>query len=209
MASITIYSGPMFAGKSESLIGLLNTRGKYTSKFLIKHSVDTRACNGMMLSTHGNKKITCFNIGQVTTSDDEECMMKVLEDVKDVLSCNGKVLVCVDEGQFYGDELPKFLTILRDDKAYEHVTCVVAMLDYTFERKPFPMYLRCKEIVSKEVKMTSDCKHPKCRNPIKTATFSKLLKQKDFAGKGDGNTVIIGGSDLYQSSCEECFDKEW
>lgn len=97
--------------------------------------------------------------------------------------------VGIDEGQFFPDLVPFCNALVKLGKVV-----VVAALDGTFERKPFPPVVELIPYCKRVHKLLAICAC--CGND---AAFTRRLSSRK-------ETEIIGGSELYHANCGDCFD---
>lgn len=135
--SITLFLGPMFAGKSTELLRSAR-KAKYSRKkcILIKHSKDDRYAESQVVTHDG------------VTYDAISCTR--LFDLKD--QCMDSDWVLIDEGQFFQD-IPEFADLM----AKNGKRVVIAALDGTFERKPFNRILEVVPLAENVLKLTANC----------------------------------------------------
>lgn len=176
--SIHVIKGPMFSGKTTELFRrICRHRVADEPCLVIKHSHDNRYTKEPLLaSTHDRfmmrADVTCTELVQVPEED--------LERV---------TVVAIDEGQFFSDLYERF-----DDWATRlHLTVIVAALDTTFERLPFPEVSRLvstAEYVDKLLAVCFVCK--------KNAAFTRRLGHET-------KLEVIGGADMYAAVCRRCY----
>lgn len=98
-------------------------------------------------------------------------------------------VIGIDEGQFFSDLVPFCQALVKRGKIV-----VVAALDGTFERKPFPPIVDLIPYCKKVRKLSAIC--ALCGEE---AAFTRRLNEEK-------KVEIIGGSDLYHANCEDCFN---
>lgn len=179
-----MYDGPMFSSKTESLIDELNTK-RPVYKFLVKPILDTRS-----YMTHG-KKCLKWQIRAIT-----------LDKMREILSLNmiDDYLICIDEAQFYGEEIIDFIDSIKTNS---HITCRIALLDYTFELKEWPIYIQLKSLGIKEKKLTANCQEPECDYAVGSAIYTRLNIDPKLVKDG----VLIGGHEAYSAICRQCHQR--
>lgn len=196
--------GPMFAGKTNELLRRVR-RFSVASKnvLLVKHGNDIRfgAIGARDVLTHDLEHVTSAAgaAEQLAVSSLPAAVlldraprtvmvMRLLTDIPpaDLVWAD---VIGIDEGQFFPD-----LVEFCDEQANSGRICVVAALDGTFRRTPFPQVaeLFCK--AEEAIKLVAIC----MRCQIKEAPFSKRLGPEQ-------EVEIIGGADKYISCCRRCY----
>lgn len=146
---IEVFYGPMFSGKTSSLIRKIKRYCHAQEKcIVIKYKGDTRY-EVQDISTHDKqtyKAIPCETLE----------IMNIFED------CD---VIGIDEGQFF-DNIVEF----SEHYANRGKKVIISALDSTFERKPFGNILELVSKAEKVHKLTAIC--VKCH---KEASFTKRL----------------------------------
>jgi thymidine kinase len=179
--SLDIVLGPMFAGKSSYILGLvLRYSAIGTPVMVIKHSSDTRYVYGEdNIVTHDQRRATCASVqylGQVVLRDR----------IKD------HSVIIVDEAQFF-PELVEFVTYVVEELGKK---LYLVGLDGDIHRKPFGEILDCIPLADRIEKLTSFCHSCADGTP---GLFS-------YRSQGPmDQQVLIGGQDMYQSLCRACY----
>jgi thymidine kinase len=177
--SSSVITGPMFSGKTTELMRQLKRHIVATEPCLvITHEKDKRYSEHQVV-THDRVTMDAISIGLLSSIPQE-----VIEKVK---------VIGIDEGQFFGDELP----IYCQKWANAGKTVIVAALDTTFEMDvPFMNVLLLISRSEKVVKLESVCMS--CMK--KTGSFS-------FRKTEEKEVEVIGGTDKYMSLCRQCYLK--
>lgn len=194
---IIVYSGPMFAGKSTSLINAyIDSPTPANNKVVFKYAKDTRYSNNTEIVTHNNVRIPCVMIN--------EC-----EDISTYLNNNACVNldsnriteIYIDECQFLPDILT-WITGLQEINNTNTIcgastlitTIVLAGLDLDATGKPFTDAFAI-------VIETADVAYSllaKCYVCSGEAPYTKLLKTDALNEMNKNRTnVLIGGAELY------------
>lgn len=175
--SVTVYYGPMFSGKTSALLRWPRSLKRSNTKYIL-------------LKKRGHKQSDSDSEDLVSSHDGtthEAYPVDDLCDILDTLKLHDCKVVLIDEGQFF-DDLPKFIDRIREmGKA-----CVIAMLDGTFERKPWPTL---GEVIAKATeveKMYAICEYCGGKAP-----FSMKIA-------GDNN-LIDHAACKYASACNKCW----
>lgn len=177
---ILIY-GCMFSGKTTELfrkIGRYKIAGK--SVLIVKSETDTRS-KGNIVCTHAG---TSFS-----TDIKAKELMKI--DEKLLKECE---VIGITEGQFFKDVKPFCEKMMNLGKIV-----VVESLGGCSDRKLIGN-------VYELIPLATDIVHLKavCMDCGKDATYSRL---KTGISKGNGEQVLIGGTDKYKSVCLKCYFK--
>ena len=117
--SINLYTGCMFAGKSNFLISEYKRWEKIGKSVLcINYIKDDRYCTDNFVCSHSNEKAKCIKV--LNLSDVSEDLLKNTD------------IIMIDEGQFFTD-LVAFCTKWCDEFGKNIIVCG---LDGDFQRKP-------------------------------------------------------------------------
>lgn len=173
MGEIDLITGPMFSGKSTELLRRLRRYSIASKKCcLLKYEEDLR-----------------YSSDSVCTHDNDEYVADMsatlIGDVMD--SLKEFDVVAIDEGQFFKDIVPSC-----DSLANEGKIVIVAMLNSTFQRKPFESTIGIDAIAESTTKLKAVCVF--CH---KDAAFTKRRVE-------DTEEIVIGGSDKYVATCRTC-----
>lgn len=173
--SITIIYGPMFAGKTTTLINLIN-ENKKSNHLVIKHSLDNRySDNSEELITHDKIKT-------------KATLYKNLLDIS--IDLTNITNIFIDEAQFFNDLL-EFCKVQKTNGKH----LFIAGLNKDINKNSFgyiDQLIRL-GLVDKEYKLYAVCE---CGE-----------KAEHTIRKINNNTqILIGGSDLYKSVCNNCYN---
>jgi thymidine kinase len=174
---IVVFTGPMFAGKSTSLLGyerrLQIAKKKY---LLVNHSFDTRYSLEGKITTHNGQSAS----GQsISVSSISEISDETIQDYDAII---------IDESQFFTD-LPEAAE--RWSNRGQLVVC--AGLSGDFQKKPFEPMSQLISKADKIVHLTATCE--RCGDD---APFTKRISN-------DSERDVIGGIDKYVPRCRECY----
>ena len=180
MPQLRLILGPMFAGKSSSLIDIAN---KLIDKGINK--------NQILLINHGSDKRYNSN-SKICTHDGKTMESIALTNMMDIFN-NEKIdiskikCIFIDEGQFFNDlyEVVKLLLL-----THKKNICICG-LDGDFEQKPFndSRLLDLIPYASDIIKLTTKCY--KCNN---SAPFTKRIINSN-------EKILVGGAEDYQPVC--------
>ncbi|MGM0606288.1 MAG: thymidine kinase [Halobacteriota archaeon] len=180
---IEVITGSMFSGKTEELIRRLRRAeiaGQSVAVF--KPAVDDRYGEATIGSHDGRQWEATI------LEPDGEGLWEALE----VL--DGEEIVAIDEGNFFGPELPDLCETLADDGR----RVIVTGLDRTYRGEPFEPMPQLLAIAAYVDKLHAIC--TVCGDP---ATRTQRLIDGDPAHVDDP-TILIGASETYQARCRNC-----
>ena len=186
---LELYMGPMFSGKSTSIILRLARMADIGYDVLyINHSIDNR-------DTEAQDTIVSTHNSQYTTLSKKINAIKVSE-LRDLDICDYQY-IAVDEGQFFPDLYESVITWVTGFGK----TVLVASLDGDAYRRKFGQVLDLIPNADKVKKLTAFC--DLCREN------EKRLRPAPFTGRFSDNTdaTVVGGRDLYKAMCRECHDR--
>lgn len=175
--SLTVFCGPMFAGKTEGLINALITlKSSGQQVVALKPLLDKRYSEGDLLS-HSKK----FFPAEAIPTEEPRNLSYLIPDYN---------MVGIDEVQFFGawivDEIKNLLS--------HDVHVAVSGLDLTYKGEPFgvmPHLLCLADEVHKLMSTCSQCKG---------------LANRSHRTVSSGDAVLVGGAESYEPRCLDCFD---
>ena len=188
VAKLKIIVGPMFSSKSSRLIGELSVYQQIGLKVMyINHSLDTRNKQSDF-STHNptlkDYKGNILNSLRVLTlSEIEEGKLKSTD------------VIGIDEAQFFPD-LMKCVRWVEDFG----VTVIVCGLDGDFERKKFGQILDLIPYSDSVTKLHAYCRECCDHKKLRSGVFTQRTIKND-------DTIVVGGKEIYQPVCRECYLK--
>jgi thymidine kinase len=177
--SLTLICGPMFAGKTRTLIELVRAAG--ASAVAAKPDVDTRFGSSVIVS-HDGLQLPAKTVSSVAELGE---------------AVAGATLVAVDEVQFLSLELAEALVELG-----ARMPVVAAGLDLDFRTVPFESTTLLEEHASSVRRLSSTC--GLCGG---AATRTQRLADGVPVRLSDP-VVKIGGTDLYEPRCVACWSAE-
>ncbi|GMI70925.1 thymidine kinase 1a [Hibiscus trionum] len=174
---IHVFIGPMFAGKTTSLLRRIKSESNNGRNVaMIKSSKDTRyAINSVV--THDGVKFPCWALPDLTSF-----RQKIGEDAYQKLDVIG-----IDEAQFFED-LYDFCCKAAD---VDGKTVILAGLDGDYLRKRFGSVLDIIPLADTVTKLTA-----RCEMCGKKAFFT-------FRKTAAIETEVIGGADVYMPLCRQ------
>lgn len=179
--SLKLYCGPMWAGKSSTVLGTLRRYKSIGWKILlITSEIDKRYGDGMVVS-HDQDKYPAVAV-------------KLLDPVSKTKIYEEAQLIMIDEAQFFPDLYEFVLKAVDIDE--KHVICVG--LDGDSDRKPFGDLLRLVPHCDSITKITSFCSE--CRDGT-PALFSYFRSHKF-------EQVQVGTASQYEPLCRKHYNKK-
>ncbi|XP_010457697.1 PREDICTED: thymidine kinase a isoform X1 [Camelina sativa] len=176
--SIHVIMGPMFSGKSTSLLRRIKSEISDGSRSvaMLKSSKDTRYAKDSVV-THDGIGFPCWALPDLMSFPD-----------KFGLDAYNKLdVIGIDEAQFFGD-LYEFCCKAADD---DGKTVIVAGLDGDYLRRSFGAVLDVIPIADSVTKLTARCE------VCGQKAFFTLRKTCDT------RTELIGGADVYMPVCRK------
>lgn len=177
--SITFITGPMFAGKTtrlfDELTKYIDAGGNKDDCLLIKHSFDTRYSNEYVIS-HDCKY--CSYVKNIIMTDVNTDFAISLANYK---------WIGIDEGQFYNN-LIGFCKIVSS-----HASIYISGLMSTSNQELFNPIRQLLPHVDNIVMLHASC--ALCKDK---AIYT--IKKNE-----NGDEILIGGDDIYQSLCRKCY----
>jgi thymidine kinase len=168
--------GPMFAGKTSTLIRLISKFKSLNTPYLvIKHSIDNRYNNLDCICSHNHETEKCSSTNNLL-----EYLQ--LDEYKT------SQIIIIEEAQFFGDDLIFFCKQAVDiDKKY----LIVTGLSGDYKRETFGKILNLIPLADKIINLKSKCSY--C---VEDAIFT--LKKSD-----NSSQIEIGHNDIYQPVCRK------
>jgi len=176
MATIEVFTGPMFAGKTTGLLDRVHYfRGAGVPTLLVKHASDKRYGSGQSVTTHSGVALACMSASDVT---DIAILAQQNPDVK---------VVAIDEVQFFDGDVAGWAVLARS----VGISVIFAGLDRESSGKTFgPMG---------ELLAQADVVH-KLKTDCKCGLLAHQTRRKPDAPEG-----MVGGSERYESVCWDCY----
>ena len=178
MATIEVFTGPMFAGKTTGLLDRVHAfRGAGVPVLLIKHASDTRYA-GTAVTTHSGVAL------EAKAAVDVEALHALVAEHPDVK------VVGVDEVQFFGQAVIAWARDLR----MRGVTVILAGLDRESSGNyfgPMPWLLAHADSVHK---LSAECE---CG-----------LKAYQTRRRTSAPSGMVGGAERYEVLCWTCWFKK-
>ena len=178
MSELHLILGPMFAGKTTSLINKINEISNSLNKdemLIINHSSDIRYSENTFITSHDNIQIPCISMSLLSNIFDSK---NNISNIK---------YIFINEGQFFPDLFDNIKILLIE----YNIIIYICGLDGDYNQKPFP---NCKlldliPLSSSVIKLNAICSY--CKNK---APFTKrIINSTDI--------ILIGGAESYQPVC--------
>ena len=179
--SVTLYTGPMFSGKTSALISHY-VEGETVA---FKHSTDLRYVSTEEIVSHDGLRIPATKL-------------RWLPSVKDHIF-DGKKAVLIDEGQFFDHHPPdeRSLNVACLLYAQAGLNVYVSALNGTSEMGQWKtvsdLIPICDEIHHLKAKLCMRCRK-------RAAPFTAVKRGELKSGQ-----VLVGGSETYEPVCRCCF----
>jgi len=179
--TLTVYCGPMYAGKTSLLIAELEESLDCGETVLvIKPTIDNRykeddvvSHDGISLKKNTSHPVLCLPVDGTVTEE----------------QLQGVTLVLIDEAQFFED-----LSLVQvPDLLVAGVNVIAFGLDMDSEGRPFGSMPRLLTMADRVVKMKSEC--VVCGEDAQR-TFRKLSAKST-------SQVLIGGAETYEARCHK------
>lgn len=182
---LEVIFGPMYCGKTTTLIRRLNIFGEMDLNILyVNHSLDDRSEDEF--STH-NKSIT--KLGKIDRSVKSPNLTALLEQAKEY------DVIGIDEAQFFPD-LKECVLHMVETMGKK---VIVAGLNGDYRRHPFGQIIDLIPYVDELTKLKPFCSQcAKKRKVCRDALFTKRIV-------GGDEQILIGGHDQYVPVCRECY----
>jgi thymidine kinase len=202
VGSLTLYTGPMFSGKSSRLVQIINTRRAIGQNVLvINHALDTRFNDKDTIMTHDEVEPKKSESDVRTTlNHDARNSIKLLhlEDLfKDPLTIpavNRADVICIDELQFFDDAL-RYVPLLCNTL---HKQVYAAGLIADYQQKAFGDVLNLIPHADTIIHCTALC--TEC-NDGTVAPFTQRLTSH-------GHQILVGAKNAYRSVCRKHYNRD-
>lgn len=179
--SIELIMGPMFSGKTTTLINRIRHEQSNGKKVcVIKNELDKRYDNNQ-LCTHDGERIDST---YVTSS------LKSLLDDENFMNYD---VYCIDEGQFFND----LITFIRNEHILKSQVYVAA-LNGTFNQHMFQPIIDIIPFTNIITLKTAKCSI--CNNIRANMTVKNDTKYDN----NNSSIIDIGGSEKYRAICTKC-----
>lgn len=187
--TITLYVGPMFSGKTSTMLTAIERKAYGFPCVIIKYIKDTRYGTADEIKSHNTRVISSRPRNEMG----ESIRIIVVGKLSDVVLHEAENNIGIDEGQFFPD-LNEQSNIWAD--AGKHV--IIAALNGTFERKMFSTVSSLIPNCIKIEKLTAVCMFCHRRDAHWTKRTIRVAGDKE---------EFIGGTESYKACCRVCWDK--
>jgi len=181
---ITVYTGPMFSGKTQALMARLQSKKRaHKNVLVVKPALDNRY-----------DSVDEIVVKQKTEAKFEKHAAMAAHAIKDAAELKALVteirpdVIGVDEAQFFSEEFTGALAGISKD-----VDVYVAGLDLDAWAKPFGPMPQLLAIADRVEKFTANCFQ--CGQD---ARFTQKIG-------GSGGRIEVGADDLYEARCGDCW----
>ena len=179
---IEVICGPMFSGKTETLLKIIERMDLAKKKYIIfKPKIDTRYSINQLVS-HNQKTIEAINISHGS-------------DIKRHIKDSHQAIV-IDEAQFFDKSLVKYL----QEYANAGLRIIISGLDKDFKCDPFGPMGDILAIADKVTKLTAVCQKCGCE-----ATCTQRIIDGEPAHYYDPQ-ILVGTDDKYEARCRDCHE---
>jgi thymidine kinase len=187
--ALSVICGPMFAGKTTRLLAAVDAWEAARGRAIIITPAWDRRYHAVGSDAH---VITHDGVRRAAhaAADAGEAASLVSGAIDDPARAGAKLLVVIDEAHFFGAALAP--AVRAWILAGAHVLVCGVELDHRGEPfEPFPTLLAEADEV---VKLASRC--ARCGGP---ARHSQRMN-------ASGDRIVVGGADLYEARCRNCFE---
>ena len=181
---ITVYTGPMFSGKTQALMARLQSKKRaHKNVLVVKPALDNRY-----------DSVDEIVVKQKTEQKFEKHAAMAAHAIRDAAELSALVreirpdVIGVDEAQFFGEDFSGALAAIARD-----VDVYVAGLDLDAWAKPFGPMPQLLAIADRVEKFTANCFQ--CGQD---ARFTQKIG-------GSAGRIEVGADDLYEARCGECW----
>jgi thymidine kinase len=174
--TLELIIGCMYSGKSTMLLNKIRQHKLLDDKVLaINHSADKRYAENAIV-THDKDISSALCV---------DTLMPLLQNIE----YEEAVVICIEEGQFFGDLYDFVFHAVENDKK----CVIVSALDGDYNRKPFWNVLKLIPLADTVEKRNALC--IECKDGT-LASFSKKI-----VGTDNNERILIGGKDKYSPVC--------
>jgi|Laugrespbdmm15sn_2_1035079.scaffolds.fasta_scaffold50108_2 thymidine kinase len=185
--SLELIIGPMFAGKSSTILQRVKREQCIgTNTLIVTSCLDTRYTENVnLVKTHDSQVFSAVSLSAI-------------KDILDLDEFKKASLIIIEEAQFF-EGLYGIVKIMVE---YSKKHVIVVGLDGDSERRPFGEILQLVPLCDKVTKLTALCKRCSAKQlPNGTPVKREALFTKCIGGK-EGQ-VCVGGNEKYEAVCRE------
>jgi thymidine kinase len=184
---LTVVTGPMFAGKTSKLISMCLSNVVAGNRVVVFKPTNDNRYDGSSIVSHNLDKFASVSIGYNTPKD----VFKVIDDMAD--KAMWADVVFFDEVQFFSSEIIEVVEYILSMRSIKEVVCGGLAQD-TFG-KPFGSMPHLLSIADNIIMLKAVCSFCK-KIDMASRTFRKIKTKEQ---------VVVGGADLYQAACFNCW----
>lgn len=197
MARLEVITGPMFSGKSEELVRRMG-RSAWANRriLLVKPSSENRGARNIFCliegdearKIEGNKKLKGYDRLAKRSLEHSKELRNLVDSFR-------PELIVLDEAQFFGPDILKYLEELLEKYKSKNFTVIAAGLDMDAWRRPFGIMPQLLAMADEVLKLTAICLV--CQDENGPAIFTQKKG-------GTGEQVEVGDTELYEARCRTC-----
>lgn len=195
MGKLTTIYGPMFSGKTTELQNRCNNAVVCGKKVIVvKYALDNRYTNEAKIINHDGQTLCSSELASIVIVNDLNDISKSLAS-DDGCGYNNISLLIIDEAQFFSG-LYDYVNNLYKNPKLQHLDIVIAGLDLDAKGIVFNEEFNMLILMADE----AIYKLAKCYQCPEQAAFTIRIDSSICE-----NQIKIGGADIYQPACYECF----
>ena len=184
---IVVNYGPMFAGKSTAIYEMVTRNHPYNT-IVFKPITDTRDKINEIV-THDGEKLSCFQmVGAWGIIDKVKSVYKMLKS----LQSSAEMRVIIDEFQFFPEDTAY---TLRANLKTLDINLFIFGLDQYSDGREWPAMKNARDIADVENVFSAVC-----------AKCGSIYAKRTQKLKSTGNATEVGGKDLYEPRCDNCWE---
>ena len=175
--SLTLIIGPMYSGKTSSILDLYRKYGFSKINTLVVNFEEDKRYHESMMSTHDKNMIPCVNVIK-------------LKDIMTPENISNNEVFLINEGQFF-DDLHECVIELVEKY---NKTIYVCGLDGDFKRNGFEQIISLIPLADEVIKKYSICKG--CEDGTRALFSHRITNEQE---------VKVIGADNYIPLCRKCY----
>ncbi len=177
--SLTLIIGPMYSGKTSSILDLYRKYGFSKINTLVINFEEDKRYHESMMSTHDKTMIPCINVLNI-------------RDIMTPENISNNEVFLINEGQFFNDLHECVIELVET----HNKTVYVCGLDGDFKRNSFDQIISLIPLADEIVKKYSICKG--CEDGTRALFSHRISKETE---------VKVIGADNYIPLCRICYLK--
>ena len=175
--SLTLIIGPMYSGKTSSILDLYRKYGFSKINTLVVNFEEDKRYHESMMSTHDKTMIPCINVLNI-------------RDIMTPENISNNQVFLINEGQFFNDLHECVIELVET----HNKTVYVCGLDGDFKRNGFEQIISLIPLADEIVKKYSICKG--CEDGTRALFSHRITNETE---------VKVIGSDNYIPLCRTCY----